>query len=73
MNRRTLLRRAGVGGLAAVMVAAPLLFSALAAGIDPGIASFLFHSSAGALCLASGLMLDMAGGWWMHRLTVGTS
>jgi tight adherence protein B len=58
---------------AAVMVAAPLVFSAMAAGIDPGIASFLFRSSGGALCLTAGLTLDMAGGWWMHRLTAGAS
>jgi tight adherence protein B len=56
---------------AAVMVAAPLLFSAMAAGLDSGIAAFLFHSTPGALCLGAGVMLDLAGGWWMRRLTAG--
>lgn len=54
---------------AVVLVVAPLVFAVLSASIDPRVLGFLVATPVGALCLASGLLLDVAGGWWMLRLT----
>lgn len=54
---------------AAVLAAAPLAFTALAAMADSSTATFLFRTPTGLLCLAGGLTLDAAGALWMARLT----
>lgn len=53
---------------AVVMALAPVGFAALSATADPRIGRFLFHSTAGAACLAGGVVLDLLGAAWMGRL-----
>lgn len=53
---------------AAVLVAAPLGFAALVAGVEPGAITFLASSPIGLLCLAGGLTLDALGATWMGRI-----
>ena len=52
-----------------VLGIAPLVFGALAGVIDPSTATFLVATTPGHLCLVTGLALDAAGLFWMHRLT----
>ena len=53
----------------AVMVgAAPVGFGALLALAEPSAVSFLFGSGLGLACLTTGILLDVIGFWWMHRL-----
>lgn len=52
---------------AAVMVAAPIVFSLGAMAADPGVGEFL-TSTAGVLCIGLGLCLDAVGAAWMSRL-----
>jgi tight adherence protein B len=56
---------------AVVIGAAPAAFGTIAALVDGRTAGFLLGTPAGLLCLASGLALDAAGGWWMHRIVAG--
>ena len=49
----------------------PLGFTALLALTDPSIPRFLVGSELGWACLALGLALEAAGGWWMHRIISG--
>lgn len=53
---------------AAVLVAAPLGFAALVAGIEPGAVTFLVSTPVGLLCLSAGLALDVLGATWMNRI-----
>ena len=50
-----------------VLTVAPLGFTALLSGVEPGMVDFLVTTPAGATCLAAGLALDAAGALWMHR------
>jgi tight adherence protein B len=52
---------------AAVIVLAPVGFSALMVLVDPRVAGFL-ASPVGIGCVGLGLTLDAAGAWWMRRL-----
>lgn len=54
---------------AAVLGAAPVAFTVVAAAIDPRTAGFLLRTSAGQACLAAGLALDAIGLAWMQHLT----
>jgi tight adherence protein B len=54
---------------AAVLGAAPIGFTVVAAAIDPRTAGFLLSSNAGQACLAAGLTLDAIGLAWMQHLT----
>jgi tight adherence protein B len=49
----------------------PLGFTGLLALTDPGVPRFLVGSELGWGCLAMGLALEAAGGWWMHRIIGG--
>jgi tight adherence protein B len=49
----------------------PLAFTGLLSLTDPTVPAFLFRSPAGWACLAVGLGLQAAGGWWMHRIIGG--
>jgi len=53
---------------AAVLVATPLGFAALVAGIEPSAIAFLVASPGGVLCLSAGLGLDALGAVWMARI-----
>jgi Flp pilus assembly protein TadB len=53
---------------ATVIAVAPLGFAALASITDPDTARFLFASPGGALCLATGVTLDLLGWRWMGRI-----
>ncbi len=54
---------------ALVIGVAPVAFTGLTLTADPATASFLLDSSLGWLCLGGGLGLDLAGAWWMQRLS----
>jgi tight adherence protein B len=54
---------------AGVLAIAPLVFLAVVAFIEPATTTFLLGTSAGLACLGVGLALDVAGGWWMARIT----
>ena len=54
---------------AAVLVVAPVGFTAVIAFADPSTAHFLFATPTGLACLLVGLGLDGIGAWWMRRLT----
>jgi tight adherence protein B len=56
---------------AAVLVAAPLAFSAGACVLDPAVRAFLLGSPAGCACLVVGALLDAAGARWMAALIEG--
>ena len=49
----------------------PLAFTGLLALTDPSVPRFLVGSEIGWACLATGLGLEAAGGWWMHRIIGG--
>jgi tight adherence protein B len=49
----------------------PLGFTGLLALTDPSVPRFLVGSRLGWACLAVGLALEAAGGWWMHRIITG--
>ena len=49
----------------------PLGFTGLLALTDPSVPRFLVGSELGWACLAVGLALEAAGGWWMHRIITG--
>jgi len=49
----------------------PLGFTGLLAFTDPSVPRFLVGSQLGWACLAVGLALEAAGGWWMHRIITG--
>jgi len=53
---------------AGVLIAAPVVFTALVATVAPGALTFLLTSPAGASCLAAGLTLDALGAAWMARI-----
>ena len=53
---------------AAVLVGAPIAFSAAASVADRRVAAFLFASPGGWACLLGGAALDGVGAWWMGRL-----
>ena len=54
---------------AAVLAVAPLVFLAVMAALDASTLGFLLGTPAGLACLGLGLGLDIAGGWWMARIT----
>jgi tight adherence protein B len=54
---------------AAVIAAAPAGFAVVLLAVAPDAVHFLIGTVAGRLMAAAGLLLDAAGGWWMHRLT----
>ena len=54
---------------ALVLAVAPVVFAAMAAGIDTGTAAVLLGSPLGWACLVAGLALDLAGWSWMDRIT----
>ena len=56
---------------AVALAVLPLGFTGLLALTDPGVPRFLVGSELGWACLAFGLALEAAGGWWMHRITTG--
>lgn len=56
---------------AAVLVLAPLGFTVFAVLADPRVATFLFRTPVGLLCVALGGGLDALGAWWMSRLVRG--
>jgi len=62
---RALTSQARLSGL--VLAVTPVGFAVLVAAMDDQVAAFL-ASPAGWACVAVGLALDGAGGWWMHRL-----
>ena len=53
---------------AVVIGLAPVGFGGFAAATDPRTAQFMFHTPAGLVLLAGGLMLDTLGWLWMQRL-----
>jgi tight adherence protein B len=58
---------------ALVLVVCPAVFAALAASVDPRVVAFLVTHPFGWGCLAIGLALEVVGGWWMARITGGSS
>jgi tight adherence protein B len=54
---------------AGVLAIAPLVFLGVVGFLEPSAVSFLLTTPAGLGCLAAGLALDTAGGWWMARIT----
>jgi tight adherence protein B len=54
---------------ALVVAVAPLAFTVLMALVDPATVGFLLGSPAGLGCLVIGVVLDVAGGLWMRRIT----
>lgn len=53
---------------ALVLGVAPIGFTALVAGVEPAVVSFLFTSTAGFTCLTAGIALDALGAMWMARI-----
>ena len=51
-----------------VIAAAPVAFCVFASATDPRTSTFLFRTPAGLICMAAGISLDIAGGFWMRRL-----
>jgi len=51
-----------------VLIVAPILFALLMATIDPRVARFQFGSPLGWGCCVIGLLLDLAGAFWMSRM-----
>jgi tight adherence protein B len=49
----------------------PLGFTGLLALTDPSVPRFLVGSELGLACMAIGLSLEAASGWWMHRIIAG--
>lgn len=54
---------------ATVLVVTPVIFAVLVGVVDRDIGRFMVATPAGWVCLTAGLLLDLAGGWWMRRLT----
>jgi tight adherence protein B len=54
---------------AGVVAVAPLVFVAMMAMVDPSTGTFLLGTPPGLMCLATGLVLDGAGGLWMRQIT----
>lgn len=54
---------------AAVLAVAPVGFALVAAVTDATTGRILFGSPLGLACLAAGVALDVAGWWWMDRIT----
>ena len=57
---------------ALVIAALPVGFAALAAVTEPRVLVFLVTTPVGGACLASGLVLEVAGGVWMRQITRST-
>ena len=53
---------------ALVLVVTPVAFTLWSASTDRAVRGFLFGDPIGLACLATGLVLDVAGAWWMARL-----
>lgn len=53
---------------AMVLIVAPIVFALLMATIDPRVARLQFGSPLGWCCCAVGLLLDLAGAFWMSRM-----
>jgi tight adherence protein B len=53
---------------AGILIVAPVAFLVLVAAFDPSTVDFLVGTPVGLGCLAGGLVLDAAGGWWMARI-----
>ena len=66
-ERRALAVQARTSAL--VLSVAPVGFAALLVVGDTAAAGFLLGTAAGWACLALGLALDLAGAWWMTRLS----
>lgn len=58
---------------AGILSVAPLGFAVLLVSLDPTSARFLLATPAGWACIGVGLLLDVVGAWWMHRLVRGAS
>lgn len=54
---------------ALVVAVTPLVFAGLAARTDPDVGRVFTSTAVGRLCLVGGVLLDLAGLWWMRRLT----
>lgn len=53
---------------ALVLIIAPIVFAVLMATIDPRVARVQFGSPLGWCCCVVGLLLDLAGAFWMSRM-----
>ena len=53
---------------AVVVAVAPIAFAVIVASIDPRVRACFLHTLAGASCALGGLLLDVAGAWWMATL-----
>lgn len=53
---------------AAVLAVAPIAFTGLVSGIEPGVVRFLTSSPPGLLCLTAGLALEAVAAVWMARI-----
>ncbi|MFL6205177.1 MAG: type II secretion system F family protein [Acidimicrobiales bacterium] len=56
---------------AALLVAAPLAFTAVVATVEPRAVGFLLTTPVGLACLVLGSALDVGGAAWMARITRG--
>ncbi|RMH68778.1 MAG: hypothetical protein D6683_16605 [Actinomyces sp.] len=54
---------------ALVVALTPLVFAVLAARTDPEVGRVFTSTAVGRLCLVGGVLFDLAGLWWMRRLT----
>jgi tight adherence protein B len=66
-ERRAMAAQARTSAL--VLSVAPVAFAAVLVLADTAAARFLVGTPAGWACLASGVILDAAGAWWMARLS----
>jgi Flp pilus assembly protein TadB len=53
---------------AMVLIVAPIAFAMLMATVDPRVARLQFGTPLGWCCCIVGLILDLAGGFWMSRM-----
>lgn len=58
---------------ALVLGTAPVGFTALVAGVEPAVVTFLFTTPAGLACVTAGMGLDIVGAMWMARILRGVS